>query len=365
MSVLCAITLPSIGECKDNIKIASIFAKTGAASDGGKAAIKGIRFAVLELNQQGGLLGKQIEIIELDNHSKALHSKKAAQQAVKIGVVAVFGATWSSLSLAMAPILQAAYIPMISPYSTNPAVTKVGNFIFRACFIDPFQGRIMANFATQDLKAKTAGIMINVSSRYSEGLAAFFRKYFIMQGGTVLQEVNYIPDAQDFKPDLLKIIQHQPDVLFIPGYALDSSRIIVQAKELGLSATLLGGDGWGTPMYIHAGSALNGSYYSGHWHEDVENPKSKHFLKNYQKVFGEIDNEGAALSYDAFLIFAKAVRRARTLEPFKLREALAATKNFNGVTGRISFNQNGDPIKPAVISKFGEKSAVYVKTVEP
>ena len=349
----------------ETVKIASIFSKTGPAAVGNKTTIDGIRFAVDELNQQGGLLGRKVTLFEIDNHSTALQSKKAAEKAVRHGVVAVFGANWSSHSLAMAPVLQKAGIPMISPFSTNPDVTKVGDYIYRICFIDSFQGRIMAEFATRDLKAKTAAILINASGRYSGGLADFFRQRFNQLGGKVLMESSYLKETEDFTAQVRRIAALQPDVVFIPGNIVDSGHFIKQARGAGLSLPILGGDGWGDAMYQFAGDELHGSFYSGHWHEDIKDDKSRDFVKRYSEIHGDVEKDAAALAHDTVFLYADAVLRADSLKPGKVREALASTRHFRGVTGDITFDRNGDPIKPAVIMKFEGNRSVYVKSVHP
>ena len=311
------------------------------------------------------MLCKTIQLLEFDNASTALGSKLAAQKAVKAGVKAVFGASWSSNSLAMAPVLQAAKIPMISPYSTNPDVTLVGDYIFRVCFIDSFQGKVMANFAFQDLKAITAAVLTNASSRYSTTLSKIFTQSFKELGGKVLFEEMYLQDTDDFHTYLNKIKLLQPDILFVPGHNINSARIIKQTRDIGIKIPILGGDGWGTSMYEFAGSALHGNYYSGHWHKNSKNSKSQLFVKKYQKEIGKVDRGGPALAYDTVSLYADAVRRAGSFQPSKVQEALAATKAFKGVTGDIIFNKNGDPIKPAVILKFDNGTSIYVKTINP
>jgi len=365
MIIACLLLTGSFSEATEQVKIASIFAKSGRDSLGNKSTIEGIRFAVQELNQQGGLLGKQVEILEFDNQGTALHSKQAALKAVNAGVIAVFGANWSSNSFAMAPVLQAARIPMISPFSTNPGITLVGDYIFRVCFIDSFQGPVMAKYAFQDLKAKTAAILINADSRYSEGLAEFFNQCFQKQGGQILFTADYLQDTDNFALYLDKISLLQPDVVFVPGHATDSGRIIRQAREKGLSVTFLGGDGWDNTMYDYAGSAIHGNFYSGHWHKNIDNQTSRQFAKKYQQKFGKLADAGSALAFDVIFLFADAVNRAGSLKPAGIRKALAATRNFDGVTGNITLNDNGDPIKPAVILKFAKGTSVYVKTVMP
>jgi len=365
LCVSCLVFSASVGTAAEKVIIASIFEKSGPGAPDNRATIEGIRFAVAALNQRGGLLGNQVTLLELDNQSTALHAKLAAETAVKAGVIAVFGANWSSNSLAMAPVLQAARIPMISPFSTNPDVTKVGDYIFRVCFTDSFQGPVMAQFALQGLKAKTAGILINANSRYSEGLAEFFNQSFKKQGGKILFEADYLQDTNDFTPYILKLKRLHPDVVFVPGHNADSVRIIKQAREAGLLIPFLGGDGWGNEMYDSGGSAIEGNFYSGHWHKDIENKKSRLFAEKYEKKYGKIENSGPALAHDVVFLFADAVRRAGSLRPAKIRDALAATCNFNGITGNISFNANGDPIKPVVILEFDQGTSVYVKTIAP
>jgi branched-chain amino acid transport system substrate-binding protein len=349
----------------EKIKVGSIFAKSGPATIGGQSAIEGIRFAVQELNDNGGVRGKQIQIVEIDNQSTALGSKLAAEKAVEEDVVIVFGANWSSHSIAMAPVLQRARIPMISPFSTNPDVTQVGDYIFRVCFIDPFQGRIMASFATRHLKAKTAAILTNASGRYSEGLSEYFRQHFVFLGGKVVFSADYLYNTEDFTIHLKEIVKLKPDVVFVPGHIIDSGRIIKQSRGMGIKVPILGGDGWGDAMYDHAGAALDDAYYSDHWHENNENAKSLRFVKNFREEFKSKENAGTALAYDAVYLFADAAARASSLDPTEIRNALAKTDQFEGITGRISFNEFGDPIKPAVIWKYLQGKSMYIKTVEP
>jgi branched-chain amino acid transport system substrate-binding protein len=221
-----------MAEATETIKIAAIFAKTGIAGKDNAPNFEGVSLAVEEINGQGGLLGRQLEVIELDNSSNSIGSKQAALKAVELDVVAVIGAAWSSHSLAIAPVLQQKQIPMISPISTNPKVTLIGNFIFRVCFTDPFQGKVMAQFAYRDLKARTAIVLTNVNSDYSIGLAEFFQKSFTQSGGKVLWEGDYKEKAIDFSTTLEKVRLLQPNVVFVPGYIQDSGLIIKQAKKM-------------------------------------------------------------------------------------------------------------------------------------
>jgi branched-chain amino acid transport system substrate-binding protein len=347
----------------ETVKIAAVFAKTGKAALG-NTPFNGVRMAVNELNQRGGILGKSIELFELDNQSTALGSKLAAQKAVKANVIAVFGASWSSHSQAMAPICQTAEIPMLTPYSTNPQVTLVGNYIFRICYIDPFQGRVMANFSYQYLKAKTAGVLINADSKFSEGLAEHFIQNYKKLGGRILFEENYLDKTANFEILVKKINAFRPEVVFLPGYDKDSAYIIKQTRNSGLSTTFIGGDGWSDDMYKLVGDVIEGNYYSSHWHPDSTGIKSQQFIKKFKDYSDDFDT-GSALSYDCVMLFADAVSRAGSLDKSKIRDAIAATENYQGVTGKISFNRNGDPIKSAVILKFQKETSIFVKTVDP
>jgi branched-chain amino acid transport system substrate-binding protein len=350
------------------IRIAAIFAKTGVAAEDNAPLFQGVSLAVEEINSQGGLLGRQLEVIELDNSSNFIGSKQAALKAVELDVVAIIGAAWSSHSLAIAPVLQQTQIPMISPISTNPKVTLIGDFIFRVCFTDPFQGRVMAQFAYRDLKARTAIILTNVNSDYSMGLAEFFEKTFIQCGSKVLWEGEYGEKAVDFSTVLKKVRLLQPDVVFVPGYIKDSAFLIKQARTMEIGSIFLGGDGWGgVLMYQFGGKAIEGSYYSQHWHSKVPFPRSQQLQANYRRKYGtKILPEFLPTAYDAVMVLADAIRRAQSLKHKKIRDTLAATKNFRGATGTVTFDENGDPVnKDAVILKFENGTSVFVKTIKP
>jgi branched-chain amino acid transport system substrate-binding protein len=348
----------------ESIKVAAIFAKTSKAALGTELQLNGIRYAIEDVNQKGGLLGKRIELLEFDNKGSAIGSLVAAQEAVKAGVVTVFGANYSSHSLAMAPVLQSAGIPMISNISTNPKVTLVGDYIFRVCYIDPFQGKVLANFAIHDLKAMTAAVLVNVDDQYSEGLAEFFIDNYRQQGGEVLFVQEYLEKSSDFTVFFEKVKEFQPDVVFHPGHTKMSAFVLKQVRENGVNTTFLGGDGWNDSMYKIAGNTIEGSYYSNHWHPDSTNEKSLQFVKKYTSRSREFDS-ATALAEDCVFLFADAVMRAQSFEPVRIRDAIAATENFQGVTGQISFDKNGDPVKSAVILKFENSKSMYVKTVEP
>ncbi len=351
----------------ETIKIAAIFAKSGDTSITDIYSYRGLHLAVEEINNHGGLLGRQVEIIEMDNSSTALGSKKAATKAVELDVSAVIGASWSSHSLAMAPVLQEAGIPMISPISTHPEVTLKGEYIFRVCFTDLFQGKVMAQFAYKDLNARTAVILTNINSDYSMGLAQFFKEAFLKNNGKVLWEEKYLEQTIDFTDVLKKIHSLEPDVVFVPSYPRDSGFLLKQAKKMGVQTLFLGGDGWNATIYDFAAEAAEENYFSNHWHADAPFSKSKKLLKDYRQSYGGGSVIAKVpLAYDAVMILADAIQRAQSLERSKIRDALAATKDFQGATGTISFDLHGDPKnKDALILQFKRGTVVFVKFIKP
>ncbi len=351
------------------VKIAAIFPETGEAvqsSAGVQHELLGTRQAVDDLNRKGGLLGRRIQLLEYDNRSTALGSREAAALAVKDGVIAVIGSSWSSLSLAMAPVFQGAHIPMITPISTNPEVTLVGDYIFRACFIDPFQGRVMAEYARKDLRARSAVVLTNTGESYCMGLARYFISHFTRSGGEILWEGDYLATATDFTAQLHKAKGLTPDVIFVPGMRRDSSYIIKQARKMGMKTVFLGGDGWDADMYAYAGNTIEGNYFCAHWHPQSTRERSRRFLEESREAFGPDIKSAFVLSYDAVMLLADAVKRADSLKPERIRGALAATRNFQGITGDITFDKDRNPTgKEAVILKFHNGSVVYVKTIKP
>lgn len=358
---------PCVSEASEPIKVAVITSQTGIAIDQNKPAIEGARLAIDEINNRGGVIGRPVEMILIDNQSSPLRSKIAAQEAANRNVTAVIGAIWSSHSLAMAGVLQEAKIPMITPGSTKPEVTRIGDYIFRTCYIDSFQGKVMAKFAYSDLGARTSIVMGNLNEEYSLTLAKYFEKSFKQLGGKVLYHGNYKGKAIDFKNILRNAKKIKSDVFFIPGYARDSGLLVRQAVKMGVKTTFLGCDGWDGPIYKYAGSTVNGSYFSTHWHPKVQFTKSLHFLKIYREKYGIKDvMVTAPLTYDAVMLLADAIGRAGCLERDKIRKAIAETNNFQGSTGTITFDRNGDPKNKEVsIIKCEKGKFVFLKSVKP
>jgi branched-chain amino acid transport system substrate-binding protein len=366
VAVLVCLALPiSTGNAQDKVKLGVVFGDSATTADGIPQDLLGVRLAVEDLNRQGGLLGKSIDLVEYNNHNLPIASEKAAMRAVGEGVIAVIGPASSSHALLVAAVLQNAGVPMISTLATNPEVTRLGDYIFRVCFSDTSQGKALANFAVEDLKAKTAVVLTCIGEKYSLGLAKIFMMQYRENGGTLLWEGEYFNSATDFKALLEEAAGYGPDVIFLPGYNRASGFIIRQGRNMGLSAAFLGGDAWTHDLYRYGGDAIKGSCYSGFWHPDPEKKISRAFLNRYEDRFQREDIISFGLSHDAVFLLADAVRRAGSLAPSDIRDALAETEDFQGVTGKITMDQNGDPTKPVPFYRFENGKSVFIKLVAP
>jgi branched-chain amino acid transport system substrate-binding protein len=350
---------------EQKVKVGLIFGETRYSSKGPMLDVLSARLAVEELNSQGGLLGRQVELVELDNKNTPLGSRAAAQKAVKEGVLAVIGPTASSHALLAAQVLQEAKIPMISYFSTNPEVTQTGDYIFRTCFTDRLQSEILAKFAIQDLRAKTAVVLTCSGEKYSIGLSKSFTEYFKRNGGVILWQGDYVNEATEFKELLEKVKVLKPDIIFLSGYDRASGFIIKEARNLGISVTFLGGDAWSNSLYQYGGKAIEGSYYTGHWSLSSETKISREFVNKYKGKYPDDEIVNFGIMHDAIFLLADAVNRARSLDRAQIRDALAHTKNFIGVTGNITMDKNRDPRKPVAIFKFENGSSIYIKTIYP
>jgi len=349
---------------KETIDIAAIYALTGAAAESNALALRGVGYAVDEINRQGGILGRAINLLVFDNQSTPIGSTVAAKQAARANVVAIVGSDWSSHSMAVAKVAQEVGIPMISSYSTNPEVTKIGDYIFRVCFTDDFQGKMIASFARQDLKVITAVIFVDVTSDYSLKLSEIFRKNFEQLGGRVLLELEYKIKQREFEEEIKKALKSDADVIFIPGHD-ESGLIVNQTQDAGTSSIFLGGDGWSTPAFFRkGGSELKHGFYSTHWSVYLDTDQSRAFVKKYN-IHSESHSVTTALAYDAMMLLAAAITRAVSTDRKKIRDAIANTRSFKGVTGTISFNDHGDPVKSAVFMEIKNGKARYLKTLEP
>ena len=311
------------------------------------------KLAVREINENGGLLGRQVELVVLNNGSTPIGSLLAATRAVHLQVTAVIGAHWSTHSLIIAPILQEAGIPMITPGSTNPAITPGRDYVFRVCFLDSFQGLAMAHFAAETLKAKRSVILTNIDEEYSVTLASFFQQAFTQSGGHVVKELSYRAQESDFSEMLLTVKGLKPDVIYLPGYTSDSGLIIKQARKMGITTVFLGGDAWDNIEEI-AGTGADDCFVSVPWHPDLSFSGSKHMQQTLTS-FNQWppENPSSPLAYDGVMLLADAITRAGSLDRRSIRNALAATNRYPGATGAITFDQNGDPKhKPIIIVKL-------------
>ncbi|MEI6862483.1 MAG: ABC transporter substrate-binding protein, partial [Verrucomicrobiota bacterium] len=328
---------------------------------------RGTLLAIEHLNAAGGVLGKKFELLTEDNQSKAGESATAARKLVsRDKVVALLGEVASSRSLEIAPIAQAAKIPMVSPASTNPKVTETGNYIFRVCFIDPFQGTVMAKFALQRGWKKVA-TLTSVSSAYSVGLGKFFKETYLAGGGVIPAEQKYAESDKDFHAQLTAIKATGADAIFVPGYYTEAALISKQARELGLTVPLFGGDGWeGEPLLEIGGAAVEGIFFSTHYSSEDTAPAVQDFVKAYKARWGgETPNAMAALGYDSAMVLADAMKRAGTTDGTKLRDALAATKDYLGVTGKTSIDAQRNATKAAAIFTVKNGKFAFVESIAP
>jgi branched-chain amino acid transport system substrate-binding protein len=340
---------------------------TGRTSNFGQSTKRGVEMAADEINKAGGINGRQIQILSEDDEGRP---EKAATVVTKLidqdRVVALVGEVASGNTLAAAPKAQSSKVPMISPSSTNPAVTQVGEYISRVCFIDPFQGEVMAKFAANTLKAKTAAIMLDFNSPYSRGLSDFFEASFTKLGGQIVDKQSYTQGDRDYKGQLTAIRSKNPDVIYVPGYYGEVGVIAKQAEQLGIDKPMLGGDGWdATQLWELGGSSLNGDFISNHYSVDDPSPAIQKFVADFKARNGSAPDALAALGYDAMKVLADAIKRAGTTEGPALKDAINATKDFPGVTGTITIDADRNAVKPAVVLKLQDGKYIYQETVYP
>ena len=341
---------------------------TGAQATFGTSTHQGVVLAVEQFNAAGGMKGRKIKLLTEDDQSK---SEEAANTVTKLisqnNVIAVIGEVASSASIAAAPICQSNKIPMITPSSTNEAVTKIGDYIFRMCFIDNYQGPVMARFATQNLKAKRGAILTDVKNDYSTGLTTVIEQTFNSTGGRIVGKQSYSNGDSDFHPQLTTIKSMKPDVIFIPGYYGDAAQIVSQARDLGITVPFVGGDGWESPKLLEiGGKALNGCYYANHYFSGDPDPVVRNFVQQYQARWKVIPGALDALGYDAANVLADAMKRAGTTDEPKLRDAIAATKDFRGVTGNITLGPDRNPVgKKIVVIAIKDGQLTLATTIDP
>jgi branched-chain amino acid transport system substrate-binding protein len=339
----------------NTFRIGEVGSMTGSDATFGISTHRGISIAVDEVNAQGGVQGRRVELISLDDQGKASEAVLATQKLIhQHQVHAILGEVASTLSIAMAPIAQQSKTPMITPSSINSKVTQQGDYIFRVCFVDSFQSKVMAEFALKNLHAKKVAILQDIKSDYSRDSATIFKQLFKKEGGEVILEQSYSAGDIDFKSQLTAIRSTQPDLVLVPGYYTEIGLIARQAKELGLNAPLLGGDAWDSSKLKEiGGKALDGSYFVGHFSQEGATPEAKQFIQKYQTRFGEIPDSMAALGYDAARILIDSF--SRTEQPYSsinLRNSIANTRKYKGVTGSITIDSDRNAIKPAVVFKI-------------
>jgi branched-chain amino acid transport system substrate-binding protein len=350
------------------IKIGIYGDLSGQTSSFGQSTKNGATMAIDEINKAGGINGRQIEFIFEDDQGQPAQAATVVTKLINQDKVhALLGEVASSNSLAAAPVAQAAKIPMITPSSTNPKVTQIGDYIFRVCFMDDFQASSMAKFAATTLKAKTAAILGDVNSDYSKGMTQYFVEEFARHGGQIVDRQAYTQTDPDFKGQLTAIRAKNPDVIFVPGYYGQVGVIAKQAKELSIKAPLLGGDGWDAPqLWSLGGAALNGSYMTNHYSVDDPSPAVQKFVAGYKARYGGLAPDAiAALAYDAANVLAEAIRRAGSTDGPKIRDAIAQTQNFVGITGTIGINAQRNAVKPAVIFELQDGKLLPKDTIYP
>jgi branched-chain amino acid transport system substrate-binding protein len=350
------------GPAGDTIKVGVYGDLTGQTSSFGQSTRNGVQLAVDEINAGGGVNGKKIELVVEDDQGRPEQAKTVVQKLISQDKVqAVLGEVASTNSLAAAPVAQEAKIPMITPSSTNPKVTQVGDYISRVCFIDPFQGSVMAKFASNTLKAKSAAILGDVNSDYSKGLTQFFEEEFSRLGGKVVSKEAYTQTDPDFKGQLTKIRDLKPDVLYVPGYYGQVGIIAKQARELGMNIPILGGDGWDSPeLWKLGGDALKPAYISNHYSAENPAPEIQNFVKAYKAKFNVEPDSLAALAYDAAKVLADAIKRAGGAnDSAKLKDAINSTKDFAGVTGKITLDAERNAVKPAVVLELDPSASKF------
>jgi branched-chain amino acid transport system substrate-binding protein len=341
---------------------------TGSEATFGQSTDNGIKLAVEEFNASSAATERKVKLITYDDQGIGQEASAAVSRLVSHdGVHAVLGEVASSLSLNGADVCQAKGVPMISPSSTNEKVTQKGDMIFRVCFIDPFQAYVCAKFAREHepLKASKAAILFDQKSAYSEGLQKEFEKHFTAMGGTITSVEAFTAGDQDFTAQLTSIREKSPDVVFLPAYYTDVANVVVQARKLSMTMPFLGGDGWDSDKLVEiAGTAIEGCYYSNHYSQQDPSPRVQEFITKYKAKFGSTPDGLAALGYDAARILFEAVGRSKSLGGTDLAAAIAQTKDFDGVTGKITIDANRNALKPAVIIELKGGQRSFVTTID-
>ncbi len=344
---------------------------TGSKPTVGDSCKKAAELLAAQVNAAGGLqLGDKKYLVKLfveDNEDKAESAAAAAQKLIsQNNVLAILGPNASGNAIPAARICEDNGVIMVTPWSTNPKTTEGKKFVFRACFIDDFQGQVMAKFARQTLKAQTAAVLYDVASEYNKGIAEFFKQFFEADGGKVVAFESYTKDDKDFSSQLTTIKAANPAVLFLPNYYNEVPLQVQQARRLGVNCPFIGSDSWGSQEILTlCGPELEESYFSTHYAQDIATEKAQKFIREYEAKYGKKPDDVAALTYDAGNLLLSAVAKAGVLDRQKVRDALAQVTEFEGVTGSMKFHGTGDPIKSAVILQVKDCKFKYFATVKP
>jgi branched-chain amino acid transport system substrate-binding protein len=341
---------------------------TGAQATFGQSTHNAIMMAIDEINGNGGVNGRKIKVLTEDDQSKSEEAQNAVTKLIsQNGVLAILGEVASSCSIAAAPTCQSNKVPMITPSSTNPEVTKKGDYIFRVCFTDDYQGENIARFAATQLKIKRAAILTDVKNDYSTGLTATITRVYTSLGGQIVGKASYSNGDSDFRSQLTAVGANKPEAIFVPGYYGDVAQIAIQARDLGMKQPLLGGDGWESPKLVEiGGKALDGSMYTNHYFYADPNPVVRNFVQRYKDRYGAIPDGMAALGYDAARVLADAIKRAKKLDGPSLRDAIAETKNFDGVTGKITLGPDRNAVgKKIIVEEVKNGQLTLRATIEP
>jgi branched-chain amino acid transport system substrate-binding protein len=340
--------------------------KTGSQATFGLSTDEGVKLAVSERNAAGGIHGRQIKLVFLDDQGKQQEATTAVTRLIdEDHAVAIIGEVASSLSLAGGAVCQKNGIPMISPSSTNERVTKIGDMISRVCFIDSFQGYVGASFAREKLNFTRAAVLYDRTQAYSKGLGADFKKAFTKLGGTIVTEQAYSSGDNDYSAQLTSIKSADPQFIYVPGYYTEVVNIARQARQLGITCPMIGGDGWVSDELKNAGSALDGCFFSDHYAKEDDRPEVKTFLKNFKAAYNQDPDSMAALGYDAANLLFDAMDRAGSTNGKALAAAINSTKDFKAVTGNITIDEHRDAKKGAVIQQLKNGSYTFFARVEP
>ena len=374
MSMMALLTTGCGNTNSNEIKIGANLEMTGNTATFGQSATNGAKLAIKQVNAKGGVLEKQITLVVADNKSDTAEAANAMQKlATQDKVIASIAPIASSSVMAAAQVNESAKILGISPTASNPNVTvdpetgKVRDYLFRATFIDPFQGAVMANFAKNTLKAQKAAVYIENSSDYAKGLGKFFKETFVQNGGNIVSDEAYLAKDTDFKATLTKIKASNPDVIFVPGYYQEVGMIIKQAREIGITVPILGADGWDSAKLpeIAGAEALNNTFFSNHYSPDDNSPEIKNFVEAYKAEYGQVPDAFAALSYDATMMIIEAIKRAGVEDSVKVKDELAKTKDYQGVSGSITLDEKHNAVKGVVIIEMKNGIQAFKEKIKP